>query len=608
MASPDAQDIADQLTRVRADLSARQSFIEALLETIEVGIVSCDVDGHFVVSNRAQRELFGLQSPLDGLWMGEIDPHVDVFDGDGRRLSPENYPLMRALQGEDASSVDVRVGPAGGPYREVLVRAAQITGPDGELLGAVAALTDVTAERTASRALGEGHRRLEEAQRIGQLGSFEHDFRADTWSNSAHLGALWGVEGGSLTPSVTAALVHEQDRQRAKSCWRAACRLGGHHCYEYRIHRAGDGVERWLRTDVEVDLDREGRPLLARGTQWDVTDVKTAEQAAKRANAFFDAVLTASPDYTFVTDVSTGAVIYGSRDKHVLGITTEQLTAMGDGAAEIGIHPEDRERLQTVDRAAVDLDDGSVLQIRYRGMHADGSWHWMNRRSTPFRRDSSGRVVEVLAVVRDVTDVVEAEDRLTYAAQHDHLTGLPNRGVLMERLEAALTRSERHGREVAVLFIDLDGFKSVNDSEGHAAGDAVLLETARRLTGALRGGDIVARVGGDEFAILVEPWTRPDLAEEDVPAVTDTVNGPDLAAQLAERIVQTLRRPVTVDGVDHVVTASIGVSYAAFGHGGGPGQQATADMLLRTADAAMYVAKSSGKDTVSVHQQPARAD
>ena len=567
--------------------------------------MSCDADGNFVVSNRAQRELFGFEAGLDGLWMGEIDPHIDVFDSEGRRLSPQEYPLMRALRGQDVSSVDVRVGPTGGPYRDVVVRAAQIVGRDGEVLGAVAALTDVTAERTSSRALASERRRLEEAQRIGQLGSFEHDFASDTWSYSAHLCAIWGLDAARMGPAVITAQIHEQDRLKAAACWSAACRSGGNHSYEYRIHRNGDGAERWLRTDVEIELDADGRPVVAHGTQLDVTDLKQAEQATKRANAFFDAVLTASPDYTFVTDVRTGAVIYGSRGKHVLGITTEQLTALGEQAAEFHAHPEDRERLRTVDRAACDLDDGSVLQIRYRGMHADGAWRWLSRRSTPFRRDAAGRVVEVLSVLRDVTDVVEAEDRLTHAAEHDHLTGLPNRGVLMKRLESALTRSGRDGREVGVLFIDLDGFKAVNDTAGHAAGDAVLMEAARRLTSTLREGDTVARVGGDEFVIIVEPWKRHTSAEATVRSTTDP-SGPVLAYQVAERVVEALRRPVRVGGADHVVTASIGVSYATLAGRSvtAPGTAATAEALLHDADAAMYQAKGEGKDTISVHPRP----
>ena len=434
---PNGLDVAGELALAHAELSRRQSFTDALLETIDVGIVSCDADGNFVVSNRAQRELFGFQSGLHGRWMGDLDPHIDVFDEQGTRLTPEQYPLMRTLRGTLHEPLRVRVGPAGGPYRELVVRGTQIHDAGGEVIGAVAALTDVT-------------------------------------------------------------------------------------------------------------------------------ELTLAEQSATRANSFLEAVLTA-------------------------------------GAAEQLVHPDDRERLRTHDNAAAELADGSVFQIRYRGIHPDGGWRWLHRRSTPFRRDESGRVVEVVAVVRDISDVVDAENLLTHAAQHDSLTGLPNRGVLMDRLAAALTRSEHDGREVAVLYIDLDGFKVVNDTAGHAAGDSVLLETARRLVSAVRPSDTVARVGGDEFVILVEPFPR-DAGQEQQPAAPGAGHD-ELAMQIAERVARFFRRPVTVDGVEHVVTASIGVSYATRVPAPA-GRTATPDSLLRAAEAAMYLAMSNGKDSVIVHDPP----
>jgi GGDEF domain-containing protein len=190
---------------------------------------------------------------------------------------------------------------------------------------------------------------------------------------------------------------------------------------------------------------------------------------------------------------------------------------------------------------------------------------------------------------------VQAEDRLTYAALHDDLTGLPNRALLVERLDAALTRSGRDGREVGVLFCDLDGFKNVNDTGGHAAGDAVLLEITRRLTSVLRDNDTVARVGGDEFVIVVEPWSRTNLVPEQSEHEPGADRYRELAVHVAERVAEALRLPITVDGVDHVVTASIGITYAKLPPAGHP-DGITADEMLQNADAAMYRAKDRGKD------------
>ena len=473
------------LATAHAELIERQSFTNALLETIEVGIVSCDGDGVFLVSNRAERAMFGLDVGLEGLLPEQLGPLIDVFEPDGKRVAVEAYPLMRTLRGEDVPLLEVLVGPAGGPYRDVVVRGSRITSPDGAVLGAVAALTDVTAERTASRALAEESRKLIDARH------------------------------------------------------------------------------------------------------------------------FLDAVLSATPDYTFVADLATGAIIYGSRDKDIPGTTSAQLETLGPDAISGLVHTDDQLRLRAMTVAVGDLDDGQVLQVRYRGQHPDGQWRWLNRRVTPFRRDAAGEVIEILGVVRDVTDLVQAEDRLTYATLHDDLTGLPNRALLVDRLDAALLRSGRDGLEVAVLFCDLDGFKNVNDTAGHSAGDAVLLEIARRFNSVLRDGDTVARVGGDEFVIVVEPWNRSSLDKNARTQEIAVTTFRALAVEVAGRVAQAMREPISVNGVDHVVTASIGISYADLSRAGHTGR-VTADEVLQEADAAMYRAKERGKNRYELFDGPGR--
>jgi PAS domain S-box-containing protein len=599
---------AAALADVHAELSRRQSFYDALLETVEVGIVSCDARGVVVVSNRVERAIFGLADGLRGLLPEQFAPHIDVLEPSGRHLSPDEYPLMRTLRGEQIDAIDMVVGPTGGPHREIVVRGRQITTSDGEVLGAIAALTDVTEERVASRALVEERRRLTEAQRLGQLGSFDYDFASGKWTCSEQLAVLWGVEWAGFLPEMTTAVVVPEDREAFLQGWEAACERGGFYSYEYRIRRANDSAVRLIRSNVEVELDDAGRPVHGRGTHMDITELNAAKEAAQRAHAFFDAVLTASPDYTFVAEVATGAVIYGSRGKDILGITTEQLEALDPEALDALVHPDDLESVRGVNAVSADLGDGDLVQIRYRGLHADGSWRWLNLRVTPFRRNDAGHCVEVLAVVRDITDVVQAEDRLTYAARHDSLTGLPNRAQLVERLDAALLRSGRENREVAVLFCDLDGFKRVNDTGGHSAGDAVLLETARRLRSVLRPDDTVARVGGDEFVMLVEPWHRAERERDaaGVPLADGPVLGGALhralAVNVAERVVDALRQPIVVGGVEHVVSASVGIAYAKVA-ADGTLHRITADEVLHEADAAMYVAKDRGKNRVEIFEQ-----
>lgn len=584
-----------ELSRAHRELARRQSFTDALLETIEVGIVSCDAEGTFVVSNRAERRMFGFDENIGGLVSEEIDARIDVFQNDAK-LPWRDYPLLRALRGDDVSQVDVVAGPVGGPYRDIVVRARQITSPDGAVLGAVAALADVTSERAAARALADEHRKLAEAQRLGQTGSFEYEFSTKTWTCSDNLCLLWGVRPGYLTPEVMQELIADDDWAAAVECWRAA-QLGPAQSCELRIRRARDGEARLIRLTLEVELDGEGRPLRGRGTNLDITELDAAKKAAQRANAFFDAVLTASPDYTFVWRVETGTVLYGSRGKDLLGLDTDTMESLGSKGILTLVHPEDAEAARQFAVSATEVADGEVLQAQYRALHADGSWRWVSQRVTPFRRDSAEKVVEVLSVLRDVTEVVESERRLMRAARHDYLTGLPNRALLIERLDAALCRAAAEDRVVAVLFCDLDGFKSVNDTGGHAAGDAVLCETARRLTEVVRDGDTVARVGGDEFVVVVEPsardLTQTSAAQRNAPRPARPE--PDLALGVASRISDALRGPIHAAGHDYLVTASIGIAYARPGS-----NDVRADDVLYRADDAMYAAKARGKNRVEI--------
>ena len=177
--------------------------------------------------------------------------------------------------------------------------------------------------------------------------------------------------------------------------------------------------------------------------------------------------------------------------------------------------------------------------------------------------------------VMDVSDRKQFEGQLQHLADHDALTGLFNRRRFSEEVERALKRAKRFGEDGAVLFLDLDGFKSVNDSHGHAVGDLLLISAAQRLRHSIRPGDTAARLGGDEFAAVLT-----DLGTEDD------------AAAVAERVVAALREPFAFEGILLTASGSVGLAHWA-GH-------ANADAVLRDADSAMYAAKAAGKSRLSV--------
>jgi diguanylate cyclase (GGDEF)-like protein len=211
-----------------------------------------------------------------------------------------------------------------------------------------------------------------------------------------------------------------------------------------------------------------------------------------------------------------------------------------------------------------DLDRSWELVIRRK----DGSTVWVEQRLN-LVRDEDGRIASMEGIARDVTERKVAEERLERQALHDELTTLPNRRLLRDRISQALARAERDGCLVAIVFLDLDRFKLINDSWGHAEGDKVLVSIAERLRSIVRGSDTVARFGGDEFVVVRE----------------GVESSEDVAGYLA-RLTKEIQRPIVLDANEVIVNASIGVAL------GGAGD--TPEALLRDADAAMYKAKAHG--------------
>jgi diguanylate cyclase (GGDEF)-like protein/PAS domain S-box-containing protein len=255
----------------------------------------------------------------------------------------------------------------------------------------------------------------------------------------------------------------------------------------------------------------------------------------------------------------------------MLGYGRDEL--LGKVFAEV-THPEDRGA--SVQAAASAVGDGAVLPFEKRYVRKDGGMLWASV-TVSLVRDARGAPQYFVAMVQDISARKLAEEKIVHRATHDVLTDLPNRALFTDRLEQAIRHARRQGWTAGVMFMDLDRFKQVNDNFGHAAGDALLKEVARRLARAIRDSDTAARVGGDEFAVVLG-----ELAD------------PRDATVVAQKILDAMALPMTLEGHDYIVTVSLGITL--FPHDG-----EEVEMLLRNADEAMFRAKQAGRNCFRFH-------
>ncbi|HLM95425.1 MAG TPA: EAL domain-containing protein [Acidimicrobiales bacterium] len=345
---------------------------------------------------------------------------------------------------------------------------------------------------------------------------------------------------------------------------------------EIRLQHA-DGSWRWFEAVVTNRVeDPNVRGTVARLR--DVSARRQAEEALRQAHERFRSAFENAPIGMAMTDLEGRIMSANPAMARIVGRSVDDLSGM---SVHDLTHPDDRDASTAeMRRLVVNASDGYRIEKRYT--HTDGHDVWVSV-SVSCVRDEEGRGSYLIGQVEDVTERRALRERLAYAAIHDPLTSLPNRVLFMDRLETALSRAARHGRQVAVIFLDLDRFKLVNDGMGHAAGDRLLETVAQRLQRIMRPSDTVARFGGDEFVVMC-----------------DEISEAPVALRMAERLMEALSPAVSLAEGETFVTASLGLALSG-------DDRDTAASLLRDADTAMYVAKERGRARIEVFDPKSHA-
>ncbi|HYC35334.1 MAG TPA: EAL domain-containing protein [Usitatibacter sp.] len=547
--------LAEVATR---ELRTQLSFTQQLIEAIPNPVFFKDPQGIYLGCNHAFEEYVGLaREQIVGRRV------MDIMPGD---LANKSISFDAQLFDKPGSQAyEAHFASREGVPRDVIVNKATFFDPSGAVAGLVGVIVDITQRKQLEAATHESNERLRAVIEAAPLAIVARDRerRVIIWNPSAE--RMFGWKESEVLGTV-ASIVPEPLREETERL-RLRARAGETIWIEETQRMARDG--RLL--DVSLTMSPlHGADGSVEGTMVMIADIsrrKQAEAALRQSEAQLRLAMEAAQLGMWYWECDTDRFDYSEGLGTLFG-RPRDAAPVDYRVLQEAMHAEDRELFQATFRHA--LRQGSDFMLDYRVVWPDGSVHWVANRGQ-VHRGSDGRAQRVIGVAMDITERKLAEQRIAHMAHHDALTGLPNRVLLRDRIGQAIAHAHRAGRQIAVLFIDLDRFKTINDSLGHQFGDRLLQSVASRILVCVREGDTVARVGGDEFVIVI-------------PGIDQASD----ASVVATKILEVLGHAFHLHGNDVHVAGSIGISLY-------PSDGTDAETLMRHADTAMYHAKDSGR-------------
>ncbi len=532
--------------------------------------------GHWTASPDAQTITFsrGLQS-LSGEDSGQSARTSSVARS---RIHPQDLPIfVAARQSMDGRLLTYRWLHPDGKVHWLRSSMHRHHNADGSVTD-IGVVQDVTGEHEASLALQEKLDFIEKlTSRVPDV-LFQYRYRKDgqfafPFINES-VRSLFGLDPDEVRQDARKmlAVINPEDIPALFESMRAAHQDGASWQHEFRV-RSSDGSTHWMRGNAITMREPDGE-LSSYGVMREFTKRKMAETQLQASEERFRSLTDLSSDWYWEIDEHFRFTNFvGYRDgKSIL----TQEDSMGKTRWELGalnLGPDDWDAHRRVLESHLPFRD-----LELQRLDADGKPYWVAVSGTPIF-DGKGRFCGYRGIGRDISKRKNAEDETQRLAFYDTLTGLPNRRLLMDRLSHAQVTSARNKRYGALLFIDLDNFKDLNDTLGHDVGDLLLEQVALRLVSCLREGDTAARFGGDEFVVMLE-----DLNESDTDAASQ-------AELVAEKIINRLNAPYELVGRQHNSSPSIGITLFC-------GSSLGVDELLKRADVAMYQAKAAGRNTM----------